>query len=375
VPTLTQEQRKALKRLKKSDLIKHLTHNYYKISAVFATNIREHWILRDRPRGNPHHFSMRIPKSKLFTKYGLPVYSEFETYPLDEEETEFLRPFFIIQRSSIDKAGFLDIRLRVHKLILELTTEGWIDLKYPRSFLLEDLRRLKCCDSNRFFSGPGTVSAFMKYGHPHLSTEGRTLVEHFLKWGDCGDGRTLREAWSCASTMHAAIQEMLNTRKDITRSILARAIGIEGGRRHSGAKYINPGLYYSIIKNFFNKHRTILDICPGFGSKLLAASLLDCEYTAEGDYDEMASFVGCAMGQRRAKYDLVILSDTKPLSANDALPLLGKYLNISEGVLVLVNGDESDEIQSRYTPRRVLKAQMCPNFLLKRQGYHRFLIY
>jgi len=294
---------------------------------------------------------------------------------LDEDETEFLRPFFIIQRSDIQKAGFLDIRLRIHELIKDLTNEGWIDLKYPRSVLLEDLRRLRCCDKDRFFSAPGTVSAYMKYGHPQLSTEGRALVEHFLRWGDCGSGRTLREAWSSVSTMHAAIQELLNTNKDITRSHLARALGIEGGRRHSGAKYINPGFYYSIIRNFFNQHKTILDLQPGFGSKLLAASLLDCEYIADGDYGEMASFVGCIMGERVNNYDLTILSDTEPLSADEAIPLLGKYLKISKNVLVLVKGDETEEVQSRHAPRRILQAQMCPNFLLKQQGYHSFLIY
>jgi len=333
----------------------------------------EQWILRNRPRGNPKNFSLRFPSSGLFSTSGLPEYLEFESHPLDQEENDALKPFFIVQRSDIDKAGFLDIRLMVHSLILRLLNEGWIDLRYPKSFLAKDLQRLKDCDSNRFFTEPGTVSAFLKYGHPHLSTEGRSIVEHFLDWGNETDGRrTLRQAWESPSSLHAAIQLLLGTRKDITRSNIVRHLGISGGRRHSGPKFINPGLYYSIIKNFFNKYQTIFDACPGYGSKLLAASMLGSEYISQCGHKDMAAFVGCKLGNRD-RYDLAILSDNEPLHIDDAIKLLDKYLRRSAGVLVLVNN--IDNIPERLKPRRILKAQMCPNFVLQHVGYSYFLIY
>jgi hypothetical protein len=375
--TLSPEQRLAVKRLKKTPIVTEISYNYYRIFVKFANRLKEFWILRDHFKGNPRWFAIRIPLKNLLTEYRLPVYSEFETHPLDEEEQEFLRPFFIIQRSDIKKAGFVDIRLAVHSLIARLLSEGWIDLKYPKSFLKEDLERLRQCDSNRFFVSPDTMSAYLKYGHPHLSTEGRTLVEHFLKWGNYSTGgRTLKDAWANASCLHGAIQTLLETEKDITRSNVVRYLGIGGGNRHSGPKFINPGFFYSAIKNFFISTKTIYDHQPGFGSKMLAASLMECEYVPNGgEFKEMASFVGCKIGVPQDRYDLAILSDIDPLKSSEALPLLDEHLRKSKSTLILVHRDSREEVTGRYPPRKQIKVQLCPNFLLSRMGYHYFLIY
>jgi hypothetical protein len=315
-----------------------------------------------------------MPDNNLFSKYGLPEYLEFETHPLDEDENKALKPFFIIQRNDIERAGFVDIRLAVHGLMFKLIKEGWINLKYPRSFLLKDLQKLRNCDHNRFFIKPGVVNAFAKYGHPHDSIDGRTIVEHFLDWGNASDGyRTLKEAWSSPSCLYSAIQSLLDTGKDITRSGIVRHLGISGGHRHAGPKYINPGLYYSIIKSNFSKYRTILDLKPGYGSKLLAASLMDSVYITDRDgYQEMAKFVACRLGEVDQRHDITILSDSEPLSCDEAIPLLDKYLRKSNGVLVMV---KDADVAKKYKPRRIIKAQMCPNFLLKRIGYFYFLVY
>ena len=271
----------------------------------------------------------------------------------------------------------MDIRLAVHSLIARLLSEGWIDLKYPKDVLKEDLTRLRACDSNRFFVNPTTMSAYLKYGHPHLSTEGRALVEHFLEWGDYSSGgRTLKAAWSNASCLHGAIQTLLDTEKDITRSNVVRYLGIGGGNRHSGPKFINPGFFYSAIKNFFAPTSTIYDHCPGFGSKMLAASLMNCEYIPNGGkFQKMAAYVGCKIGEPQDRHDLTILSDTDPLKAEEAIPLLDKYLRRSNGTLVLVNRNSREEIVAKYPPRKQIKVQLYPNFLLQKMGYHYFLIY
>jgi len=376
--TLSPEQRLALRKLKKTPLINEVNYNYYRIFVKFTTGLKEFWILRDHFKGNPKYFALEIPPTNLLSPYGLPVYSEFETHPLDIEEQESLRPFFIIQRNDIDRAGFVDIRLAVHDLIARFSSEGWIDLKYPKSILKEDLRRLRQSDSNRFFVTPDTMSAYLKYGHPHLSTEGRALVEHFLKWGKYSTGgRTLEDAWASPSCLHGAIQTLLNTKKDITRSNVVRYLGIGGGNRHSGPKFINPGFFFSAIKNFFMATRTIYDHRPGFGSKMLAASLLDCHsYVPNGgDFHKMAAYVGCKIGEPQDRYDLTILSDIDPLDTEAALPLLDKYLRRSKGVLILVHKDSRGDIVAKYQPRKQIRVQLCPNFLLSKMGHHYFLVY
>jgi hypothetical protein len=247
--------------------------------------------------------------------------------------------------------------------------------------LESDLARLRDCDSNRFFVEPTRVSAYLQYGHPHLSTAGRALLEHFLDWGDCSDGKlTLREAWSAASHLYGSFQSLLGTTKDITRSNLVRHLGIDGGRSHCGPKYFDPGLYYSLIKNFFLRTSSIYDHKPRWGSKLLAASLAGSEYTMPDIEDldrlsELASFVSCKLGGEKARYDISILSDTEPLVAAEALPLLDKFLRKSLGTLILIHRDSLDDVVAQYPPKKTIQAQLYPNFLIRRMGYHYFLIY
>jgi hypothetical protein len=377
--TLTQDQRLALKILKKNSLVKKITHSYYKVKTTFSTGISETWVLRDHHIFKFSTFSSRFPTSNLFIR-EIPTYSEFETRPLDEDENEFLKPFFILQRKDIDKAGFLDIRLAVHTLIDKLLSEGWIDLKYPKPMLQQDLSILLDCDPNRFFMEPNLISAFAKYGYHQLSTPGRTLAEHFLRWGDHSDGKkTLREVWTDPSSLFSAIQELLGTAKDITRSNIVRHFGIRGGRRHSGPKYFDPRMYYSLIKNLFPNAKSVYDANPKWGSKMLAAAAAEQEYAADALSDglqEMAEFVGCdARIVENKKYDIGILSDTEPMKAEEAIPALDRSLRMCKGTLILVDRSDVEEIKSKFMPRRSIKTQLYPNFLIKRMGYHYFLAY
>ena len=378
--TLNPEQRLAIKKLEQTDIVEYVKWNYYRVTIKFVTGIEELWIMRDHHKFFPRAYVHRFPESNLFSGRDLPIYAEFESHPLNKEEQAFLKPFFIIQRKDINRAGFIDIRLAMHSLVKRLLDEKWIELKYPSQILEADLDRLRDCDSNRFFVEPTIVSAYLKYGHPHLSMAGRALIEHFLQWGDCSDGkRTFREAWD-APSLCGAIQEILMTAKDITRSTVVRYLGIEGGDRHCGPRYFDPGLYYSLIKNFFGRMSTIYDHTPRWGSKLLAASLIGSEYVMPNidDIDrlsEMASFVGCTLGGEKSRYDISILSDTKPLRADVAIPLLDKFLRKSLGTLILVHRDSLDEIVAKFNPKKIISAQLYPNFLIRRMGYHYFLIY
>jgi len=90
---------------------------------------------------------------------------------------------------------------------------------------------------------------------------------------------------------------------------------------------------------------------------------------------EMASFVGCTLGGEKSRYDISILSDTKPLRADVAIPLLDKFLRKSLGTLILVHRDSLDEIVAKFNPKKIISAQLYPNFLIRRMGYHYFLIY
>jgi hypothetical protein len=374
VATLNPEQRRAIKKLKQNDLVRWVKYNYYNARVLFNDGIKETWILRENKRkAKPSRFYHNFPSANLLSERGLTMYQEFETNPLEKEEYQLLQPFFIIQRSDIDRAGFIDIRLMVHKIITRLMSEGWIDLKYPTSVLRDDLKRLKQCDPNRFFCGGGTISAYLQYGK---SIPGRAIVEHFLKWGECTDGRkTFQDSWVRPQSLYMSIDSLMRGRKDITRSNVVRKLSVEGGRRNAGPKFTNPWFYYSIIKSFFPSINSVYDSCPEWGSKLLACSLMGSSYHYEGDFlDRVASYVGC---ERKPKnnYDLAILSDNQPLNASEALEKIERFSKISKNMLVLVGPDDIDTIKDVYPFRRKLKAQMCPNFLLDQIGHHYFLIY
>jgi hypothetical protein len=307
---------------------------------------------------------------------GLPIYSEFETHPLDEEETKLLKPFFVIQRQDIEKAGFVDIRLMVHGLIKRLMDEGWIRLKYPRSVLDADLSDLRNCDPNNFFSGGGYISAFLKYNQ--FSMPGRAIVEHFLDWGECCDNRrSLSKAWSLPSCLYLSIQTLLGSEKNITRSNMVRYLGIGGGSRNSGPKFTNPQFYYSIIKTFFGGAKSIYDAVPGWGSKLLASSILGAEYIIDDNsiFKGMSEFVGCKLGNHKPNYDLVILSGHEPLRGVEALKAIDNAKKITQSILILIHRDDANVVKARFPPKRILKAQMCPNFLLKTLGCHCYFLY
>ena len=104
--------------------------------------------------------------------------------------------------------------------------------------------------------------------------------------------------------------------------------------------------------------------------------MLESEYIADCcGMEEMAKFVGCGLGKPKDRYDLVILGDSQPLCASEAISGLGEYLQKSSGVLVLIDKYGKEEVESKFPPRRILKAQMCPNFLLQHHGHHYFFVY
>jgi hypothetical protein len=117
---------------------------------------------------------------------------------------------------------------------------------------------------------------------------------------------------------------------------------------------------------------------PRWGSKLLAASLNGSEYTMPEEDErlrDLALFVGCKLSEEKPRYDVGILSDTEPLMADVAIPLLDEFLRKSLGTLILIHRDSLDEISAKFPPKKTIEAQLYPNFLIRRMGYHYFLIY
>lgn len=368
---LTPTQRLAIKKLKSHELVKKLEYNFYKARVTFTSGITENWVLKTNEiHPGRYRFAFDFPKDKLFV-HEIPIYAEFEAQPLDEDEARFLRPFFVAQDRDIKKAGFCDIRLIVHKVITRILAEGWIKLKYPKKLIEEDLAKLRRCDSNRFFVGSGKMSAFVKYDTGYAA--GRIILEHFLDWGTYVNGRlAVADCWNSPSHLHASIQSIMRSNKDITRSNIVRHFGLSEGRRNAGPRYINPWVYYSIIKSFMPKHRTIFDLVPGLGSKMLAASLTGSTYVSDisDGLEEAASFVSCKLGDTENKYDVSILTDLDPIDAKEAIEILPEYLEKSIHVLLLVRREESDIVKKSFKPRRIVKIAMHP---IDKADHHFFI--
>jgi hypothetical protein len=309
----------------------------------------------------------------IYSDEEIPIYSEFETRPFDDEGKKFLEPFFIVQKSDLKRYGWINVRLTVHKLIDKLIKEGWIDVRYPRSVLDKEWEVLQDLNADRHMA-PGQVFTYSREGHPGL-----VLCQHFLDWGGL-DTKTVADGWSRPSTLYMAIQSLVGSRSNITRYNIIRHMrnpAFGAGRRVCGPRYVGPPFYYSIVKNFFKRHSSIYDHDPRFGSKLMAATLLDAEYVPNNPnpalYD-MAKYVGCKISPEKDEYDLAILTSIDPLDADDAIALIDEYLPRCRGLAVIVNRDSLEYIANTFSPSRILEAHMYPLFLHE-MGLHYLLIY
>lgn len=359
--------RLVVKGLKEHPLVKKVKKSYYRISVEFIDGTLEIWVIRENKRNMFSRQSFRIDQwnDKMYIDDDeIPVYAEYETHPFDYEGKKLLEPFFCVQRSDIQKASFVNVRLMVHKIINKLLKEGWIDLRFPTYALRRDFELIKSrIDENRFVQPDKRISrTFSNF----QKKAGLILMQHFLDWGSVGaKGKTVRDGWSIPQVLYMALQSIIGSTRgshDITRSNIIRHMSSPlygAGRRVYGLnRWASPAFWYSVIKNYFIRHETIYDHVPSIGSKMIAAALIGSEYTPNNPQHgihDMGKFVECNIVGEKDEYDLAILSDVYPLEADEAIPLISKFMQRSRSIGIAIHPDSKDAVEKKFPPSMILR--------------------
>ena len=316
-------------------------HHYIKVK--FDTGITEHWAIT--PKGLEKKHSFKLPFDKdLFNEYEIQSHKQFETnrvlYP---EDYEILKNHFIIKSKDLEKAGWCEVRFKIHDLAVELTEEGYIPIRYTDKLLEEDLELLKNEDLTRYQTSLIRFSAFSS-----LPPSGRRLIMHFMP---CH----ARNRWDFYS-IYGTANKLL--RKDITRENIAYYLSKTTQiSRH-------PAFYRALFNQWFDvTGKRILDMDPNWGFKALAVLIEGGDYYCTSPYidnlKEMAEFVnGSVYAPDGDKYDLVIVSDAVPVEIGEVDILLSKYREVGEYVMLSVRVNTIEEwkgLIDKYKPLRALR--------------------
>ena len=275
--------RAALHRFERNDLVEAVRVHHDRIRVAYASGIREVWGLEGEKCRR-----LTLPTGDWW-RHQLIDGLEFGTYrQLDFDYCREEDPFFLISRKDLFRAGFLDRRLAIHRLVARLLKEGWLTPSFPDDALDRDLARLRT-DARRFAVTPG----YMR-GQPGRTTTpppGLLLANHMLDWGLLrAPGRsTLPEAWADPRRLYWAINSLVENRQDITRAgIIHRLTSgrAEGFPMKAGPRWEDPALFRSILTDLLGLgyRAVVLDLDPGCGSLAVAS---EPPRTARGQVPEL----------------------------------------------------------------------------------------
>lgn len=289
--------------------------------------------------------SYLIPFEKaLFTEHTIPIYKQFETnkhlYP---EEYEILKDHFIIKQSDLEKAGWCDLRFKVHELAADLVHEGYIPVHYTKAILDKDLEDLKSQDTSKYQFSLIRFSAFSP-----LPPAGKRIVMHFAE-------NYARERWEFYP-IYRSIDKLI--KKDITREDIVYNLS----RRAHMPRH--PAFYRALFKQWFDvADKKIYDLDPNWGFKALAVLIDGGKYFCDSPYlsacQGIANYIGgVADGPIENHYDLIIVSDAMPVEISEIDNLLEKYSKLSEYLMISVRTysiDDWKHLIEKYKPKRTLR--------------------
>lgn len=377
--TLNFEAKRALSRLEKEDIVENVKVRYRRVAVSFSSGITEYWYLR--PNNIKKRFRVPFPKSHYYSGKELIPQLEYEESPFCEDKYSH---FFIITKKQQKKFGFCEVRLALHHLIMQLRSEGWIDLEHPKHVLLSDLWALQNSDTSKYQLHINRVKLYAYDGYQY---PGVSVIEHCLPiaYHEPPNGRAIVQAWKDPIALWKALNYLTTKNWDITRSSITQCLL----SRHRfpnpnriGPFVIRPGYYINLINNIkrYTKVDSIADLAPKWGGKALAAQYFSIPYGYRPD-DIFTSKVGDKLNSilqpdvhkmRKRDYDLIFLNDEKPLNYEDALKLL-KYKALAKAALLLVHRDSFDAIMKEDKADRVI--EMEPNVVYDGHNYHYALLY
>lgn len=304
----------------------------------FDTGITEHWNLKKDPVRVYNTFELPYNRP-YFNDYDLKIHRQFENNPLYPEDCEILKDHFILKKSDLKKAGWCDVRFKVHDLAVQLVEEGFIPIRYTESLLREDYEALLAEDLSKYQS---TIIRFST--KPTLPT-GRRLIMHFLP---C----YASECWTF-EPLYQAINSLMYT--DITRE------GIVYHMSRPYQKSIHPTFYRAIFRQWFDiKDKKVYDLHPEWGFKALGILAEGGHYYCHSSHldglQNLGRFIGGQVSSpNQSRYDLAILSGTKPIDINNIGKMIKNFKHIADTLMITVSRNDWRAFIETYKPFRVIR--------------------
>lgn len=312
--------------------------NYLKV--IFDTGTPEYWALNYKGLKKPRAILLPFTREH-FNDYLIPSYKQFEAneilYP---EDYKILKDHFIIKKSDLDKAGWCDVRFKVHDLAVELVEAGYIPPQYTNEILQEDYYALLEEKVERYQYGLIRFSAFS-----HLPPSGRRLIMHFMP---CA----AKDKWDFYN-VYKTINRLLS--RDITREDIVYYLS----KNHHIARH--PAFHRAVFRQWCDvKGKNIYDLHPDWGFRALAVLAEGGNYYCDSPqmphFKKMASFIGGKIEDPiETHYDLIMLSDVHPIEKEEAHSLIRQYRGLGDKLMVSIKKEDLNEFVIQYKPENVLR--------------------
>lgn len=360
--TLNPHQREALDRFRESPIVERVSYTFYKVSVWFKDGLRENYRL------NAKHAMVRksryFPRTNLFLN-DIPTFSEYESRPFEDEYNELIKPHFCVQYSDFEKAGFVDIRLKIHEIVMRLMNEEWPSPKLPKEVLLSDWAAVKS-DARKFIKQD-------KIYQRSSSPIGLKLLLHFADsaFFPAKNKLSLKDASRDPKLLVKTIEYLLRKGHDITRiAILVKLCQKVSTANRLGI--IQPSHLRCILRDILKCEKPkVLNLNPDYGSALLAVG------AEGGKYREinikpwllnLSSFINTEASEYKGEPVDVAYYGTLPCSIDDLNGIIAKYRPLSKYLVIPVLGADIDRAKSIAPPSRIYKIN------LKSIGLNDFLL-
>ena len=315
-------------------------NKYHYLKITFDTGISEHWVLTE---GNVNKKRIhKLPFDKeYFNDFEIKTHKQFETnkslYP---EDYEILKNHFIIKNKDLKKAGWCDIRFKVHDLAVSLVEEGYLPVKYTDDILKQDLESLKNENVKRYQYGPTKFSSFSNF-----PPSGKRLIMHFMP---C----YAEKYWDFYS-LYKSINKLLHN--DITRENVVYHLS----KKHHIVR--RSAFYRAIFQQWFDiSGKTVYDLHPDWGFKALAIMVEGGHYYCNSPHINNLKMMGEFMegkvdAPNLKKYDLIILSDLSPMNINEVHSLISNFRGLAEYLMITIKNEDCQNLIKQYKPKCTLR--------------------
>ena len=285
-------------KLAEHPLVKKVCSNYYNISVLWSSGIRERYLISRIERRGKFSFKTSVPTIAIPPSTWWEDLSNnkqlVKTYKFGINEFEHdvakYPNFTRWSWAEYNKLGFYEQRIFLHEFFQFVLDNGWVDNKYNDQILNNSLQ-LIYDESPRSFSYGRGLKLFKTY--KSKEKPGIRLIDNFFPLYRYGKGsssaifnknsifgrRTIYRAIVNIAKSNALAVKNGNKIKYPYFDYESLLLNIRATKRTLKMAKTRPiNLYRSIIKHFGMSGKSMYDFEPHFGEKCIAATVEECFY-------------------------------------------------------------------------------------------------